>query len=188
MKRGGIRWFKLNRALHRDIGYFCVGLTIVFAVSGIAVNHIHDWNPNYQVELKTVTLPAQPWRQLSDEQRVQQMLLVADTELPIKTSYWSSPTEFKLFLQDGSNMVLDVERHQLQLEFIQPRYLLRAFNKLHLNEGHRAWVIFSDLYAAMLLFLSLSALFMVKGKHSPWRQRSLLLIAGIALPTVFVLL
>src|SRR5882724_7953122 len=35
------------RALHRDIGYFAVGLTIVYAISGLAVNHLKDWDPNF---------------------------------------------------------------------------------------------------------------------------------------------
>ena len=30
------------RAVHRDAGYFGVGLTLVYALSGLAVNHIAD--------------------------------------------------------------------------------------------------------------------------------------------------
>ncbi len=41
---------KLNRITHRDIGYLIAGLTIIYAVSGIALNHKHDWNPNYIIE------------------------------------------------------------------------------------------------------------------------------------------
>ena len=37
---GGRRnWRKLNNALHRDVGFLIVGLTIVYGVSGLAVNH-----------------------------------------------------------------------------------------------------------------------------------------------------
>ena len=45
-----MNWRKWNNILHRDIGYLCVGLTIIFAVSGIAVNHVENWNPNYKIE------------------------------------------------------------------------------------------------------------------------------------------
>ena len=38
---------KLNRVSHRDIGYLIAGLTIIYALSGIALNHKNDWNPNY---------------------------------------------------------------------------------------------------------------------------------------------
>ena len=33
--------------MHRDLGYLAVGLTVVYALSGLAVNHIADWDPNF---------------------------------------------------------------------------------------------------------------------------------------------
>src|SRR5688572_31795033 len=50
----GFRRFKLRpwlRALHRDLGYLAVGLTVMYALSGLAVNHIADWDPSFvQIE------------------------------------------------------------------------------------------------------------------------------------------
>jgi hypothetical protein len=40
-----IKWRKGNRLIHRDRGYLCAGLTVVYAVSGVAVNHLRDWTP-----------------------------------------------------------------------------------------------------------------------------------------------
>ena len=36
-------WRPWIRAIHRDAGYVVVGLTFIYALSGIAVNHITDW-------------------------------------------------------------------------------------------------------------------------------------------------
>ncbi len=33
----------INNALHRYLGYFFFGMTVVYAFSGLALNHIHDW-------------------------------------------------------------------------------------------------------------------------------------------------
>ena len=44
---------KLNRVTHRDIGYLIAGLTIIYAISGIALNHKNNWNPNYIFENRT---------------------------------------------------------------------------------------------------------------------------------------
>ena len=41
-------WRPWLRAMHRDIGYVAVGLTFVYAGSGLAVNHIGEWDPNFQ--------------------------------------------------------------------------------------------------------------------------------------------
>ena len=43
---------KWSRILHRDIGYFFIGTTLIYGLSGIALNHMNDWNPNYKVEIE----------------------------------------------------------------------------------------------------------------------------------------
>ena len=40
---------KVCRWLHRELGFFAVGLTLVYAISGIAVNHVHHWDPEPRV-------------------------------------------------------------------------------------------------------------------------------------------
>ena len=42
-KKRKARWRPWLRAVHRDVGYVAVGLTFVYALSGLAVNHITDW-------------------------------------------------------------------------------------------------------------------------------------------------
>ena len=46
-RRGRFPWRPWLRAIHRDVGYLAVGLTFVYALSGLAVNHIADWDPNF---------------------------------------------------------------------------------------------------------------------------------------------
>ena len=46
---------KWSRILHRDIGFFFIGTTLIYAISGIALNHMADWNPNYSVEVDNFT-------------------------------------------------------------------------------------------------------------------------------------
>lgn len=188
MSSSSFSWFKFNRTLHRDVGYFCVGLTIIFAISGIAVNHIHDWNPNYDIKRTVKMLEPNQWHTLDDAVLNAQLVRQANISQPVKSGYWSSPQEYKVFLKDGANLTLNSANSELIIEQITPRYVLKAFNKLHLNEAHKAWVFFSDIYAALLLFLACSSLFMVKGRNSPWRKKSVWLISGIILPIIFILI
>lgn len=188
MSNTKVNWFRLNRSLHRDIGYFCIGMTLIFAISGIAVNHNDDWNPDYSVEQTQLQLTPRNWLALSDTELSQLLVAKMPDAADIKATHWSNPNEFKVFLKDASNLTLNLTRHSLQLERISKRPLLNEFNRLHLNESHKAWVLFSDLYAGMLIFLAISALFMVRGKHSPWRKRSVLVLAGILLPAGFILI
>jgi hypothetical protein len=48
-------WRRVNNVLHRDLGYLLVGLTLVYAVSGVAVNHVGDFNPSYSTVSDDVT-------------------------------------------------------------------------------------------------------------------------------------
>ena len=57
------KWRKWNRAVHRDFGYFFLGMTIIYALSGIAINHLKDWNPNYKItaeEIQVDPFPGKP--------------------------------------------------------------------------------------------------------------------------------
>src|SRR5262245_48586116 len=51
-------WRPLLRGLHRDAGYLVVGFTLVYAVSGLAVNHIADWDPNFRSYRSVRQVPA----------------------------------------------------------------------------------------------------------------------------------
>ena len=47
------RWRAWLRAIHRDVGYLAVGFTIIYAVSGIAINHRGDsFNPDQSTSIE----------------------------------------------------------------------------------------------------------------------------------------
>lgn len=45
------RW---SRTLHRDLSYFFAGMVLIYALSGIAMNHRDTFNPNYSVSQRRV--------------------------------------------------------------------------------------------------------------------------------------
>lgn len=182
-----INWYKLNRSLHRDVGYFCIGLVIIFSISGIAVNHKDDWNPNYRVEQRIISTTNQNWPLNNDAQLILELMKTTQLNEKVKTAYWATPVQFKVFFNNGSNLLLNLQEQQITHEIITPRHVFQAFNRLHLNETKASWIIFSDIFAILLLFLAISGLFMIKGKHSPWGVKFLWVISGIALPAFYIL-
>ena len=59
---------KLIRDLHRDFGYFYVGLIISFWFSGILMNHREHWHPEkYTVETKTFQVQLQKKKDITEE-------------------------------------------------------------------------------------------------------------------------
>ena len=58
---------------------------------------------------------------------------------------------------------------------------------LHLNIASKRWITFSDIYEGLLIFLALSALFMVKGKYSAWNlRRGWLIMLGGLIPIIYI--
>jgi hypothetical protein len=49
---------KWSRAVHRDLSFFFSGMLLIYAVSGLVMNHRDSINPHYIIERKEYTLPA----------------------------------------------------------------------------------------------------------------------------------
>ena len=48
------KWRKWNKAIHRDFGYFFFGMTLIYAISGIALNHLDDWDPKFVINTREI--------------------------------------------------------------------------------------------------------------------------------------
>jgi uncharacterized protein len=178
------RWRGWLRAIHRDIGYLAVGLTVVYALSGLAINHIQDWDPNftsYSRESKIDPIPAD----VPDAEafaRVQQAL-----GLGAPRDTYRAGDELRL-TYDGREIVVYGDSGQVTDQGQSPRFFLRAANWLHYNRGKRAWTYIADAYAVLLLYLAISGLFMIKGKLGlKWRGLALVTL-GAAVPIGYVVL
>ncbi|MGC4088360.1 MAG: PepSY-associated TM helix domain-containing protein [Polyangiaceae bacterium] len=173
------------RALHRDIGYLAVGFTFIYALSGLAVNHIADWDPNFHQVART--------HQLStpldgDDEPVSKRVLdaLAIRETP-RELYRASDSRLEIVL-DKRTLHVDTKRALVEEEGQEPRFFLRAANYLHLNRGKKAWTLVADTYAVFLLFLASSGLFMIPGRKGLMGRGAVLAALGALVPAIYVLL
>jgi len=180
---GRIKWRKWNNILHRDIGYLAVGLTIIFAISGIAVNHIQDWNPSYSIEYKNIEIA--PVMSVTRKESVRKVLEAMDiTERPT-SSFRPSEEELNIFF-DKKTIEINLRTGKGRMEYVKERALLHDMNFLHLNHAKKWWTWFSDLYAVALLFLAISGLFVLKGRNGLRGRGKWLTGIGFLLPLFFL--
>lgn len=194
--RFAVVWRRGLRVLHRDAGYLAVGLTFVYALSGLAVNHIEDWDPNFVAiqrafQLPTAELPSirpSPGDSNSTANAAQRVLrlLGRGKELPLD-AYATDAEHFDITLQK-STLYVDLSDGTVREEGQKPRLLLRVANWLHLNRGKKAWTLIADGYAVFLLFLATSGLFMLPGRKGLWGRGGLLAVAGASIPILYVVL
>lgn len=191
----GRKWRRWNAAVHRDLGYLCAGLTLVYAVSGVAVNHRADWNPNYAqqaetVRLERVDLSAPTAPDFVDEvlaDFVDEVLAELGLAGRVRGTFRPDPGSLQIFLETGT-VTVDLGTGQATLDAVRPRPVLRQANFLHLNEGKKLWTWMADLYAVALALLAVTGLFVLRGRNGITGRGAWLTAAGVAVPVVFLLL
>jgi hypothetical protein len=182
--RKRIQWRALLRAVHRDVGYTAVGLTFVYAVSGLAVNHVASWDPNF-VNTTTTHELGGPVPDDDDAARAQVLAKLGIVETPREV--YREGDELEILFEHRTLHVTAATGHVVD-EGQKPRFFVRAANWLHLNRGKKAWTYFADSYAVGLLFLATSGLFMIAGKKGLLGRGVFFVAAGIAIPLVYLAL
>lgn len=175
------RWRAWLRAVHRDVGYLAVGLTIIYAVSGLAINHIEDWDPNFKTYEKSYTIePIDP--ALDDDAAVAVALERLKVQGTPRSTYRAGDEVHLDF--DSKRFV--VIGDQVTEQGRSSRFFFRVANWLHYNRGKKAWTYVADVYAVLLLYLACSGLFMLKGKLGLRWRGALLVGLGAAVPIGYV--
>ena len=99
-----MEWRRWNSILHRDIGFLCIGLTLAYAISGVAVNHISQWNPSYRVE-RFETNIGQVVGNPTDAGTIRTILARLDEKGKLESSYRPDPNRLQLFVEGRSIMI-----------------------------------------------------------------------------------
>lgn len=178
------RWRGWLRAVHRDLGYLAVGLTFIYALSGLAINHLQDWDPNFTSfsrERKIDPIPAE----VPDGEAVARVQKALGLGAP--RDVYRAGDELHL-TYDGRQIVVYGDSGQVSDQGQSPRFFLRVANWLHYNRGKKAWTYIADAYAVMLLYLAISGLFMIKGKLGLRWRGTVLVGLGAAVPIAYVVL
>jgi len=178
---------KWSRILHRDFGYFFFGATIIYSLSGIALNHIKDWNPNYSVSRKEFNTKINLEKSVNIKENILKLLDQVANRNDYKSHYYPSTEEIKIFLNGGSSVYVDLETGEGIAEFLKRRPVFYQVNYLHYNP--RAWwTWFSDIFAAALILLSFTGIILIKGKNGITGRGAWLTTLGILIPILFLLL
>jgi hypothetical protein len=182
--RKRIQWRALLRAVHRDVGYTAVGLTFVYAVSGLAVNHVAAWDPNF---VNTTSVHELGGAVPDDDEAAKAMVLAKLGIDGAPREVYREGDELEILFEHRTLHVTTATGHVVDEEQ-KPRFFVRAANWLHLNRGKKAWTWFADSYAVGLLFLATSGLFMIAGKKGLFGRGVFFVAAGIAIPLVYLAL
>ncbi|MCP4550040.1 MAG: hypothetical protein GY835_26575 [bacterium] len=170
------------RWLHRELGFLAVGLTIVYAISGIAVNHKHDWNPNYLVAESRVTIPAVGAGQ-DAEAKVLTHLGITQPDRMMRIS----PEALRV-IADKTIYDVNLRTGEVEQRDFSERPFFFQVNQLHLNLVEHGYTIVSDIFAGILVILAISGIFLTRGRRGLIGRGGVLMLLGIVLPIVYIIL
>jgi hypothetical protein len=180
-----MNWRKWNYLLHRDIGFVCVGLTLLYALSGVAVNHVRDWNPNYRIERSSAQIGAIQAAGVVSDTTVHSIMQRLGEKKYAESFFQPDPENVWIYV-DGRVIKTHLPSGTVERETFERRPFWYPLNFLHLNHAKGGWTWMADLYAVALAFLAISGLLMLRKKTM--RRGIILTGAGIVIPIVFLLI
>ncbi|MCC7473941.1 MAG: PepSY-associated TM helix domain-containing protein [Pirellulales bacterium] len=177
------RWLLV---LHRDLGYFFTGITVLYAISGLAVNHARDWNPSYITERKDVRLDLPNDQAEISAARVRTCLDPLGEAGNYRSHSFPSSKKIKIYLTEG-DILANLEDGTGVLETCRRRPLLHHFNMLHLNPV-KWWRAFSDCFAVGLLVIAITGMCIPRGRQGLVGRGKWLVGSGMLIPLAAMML
>lgn len=174
------RW---SRTLHRDLGYFLTAFVIAYCLSGIALNHADEWNPDFRLEKREVPLD-RVYREDEVGEQLARALGAAVGESQPRVIDVPAAGEVKIYY-DRASMHLYLDERRAVYERLERRPLFYQVNVLHRNTL-KAWRWAADVFSVLLILVNLTGLLILKGRYG-LTARGIWFIGAGALPPIVAL-
>lgn len=173
----------LNNAAHRDFGYFFSSLIVIYCLSGLALNHIDDWNPDFIITRDSVAVDGKYTKaEISRDVILQFSKAVGQNDYKV----FDFPTndQVKIYYDDASFHVNFVTGKGVY-ENVSRRAVFYESNVIHRNDV-KGWKWAADVFAIMLIAINITGLFVLKGKYGITGRGKWLVAAGTIPPIVAI--
>ena len=174
------------RNLHRDLGYFYIGLIISFAFSGILMNHREYWHPEkYTVENKAIAVKLPPEEEIS-EKYAEELGKKLGIDDKIRRHNVKKGT-FKISFEKH-DVEIDMETGKGEIVSFVKTPIISQTMKLHKSTSNW-WIYYSDIFGIFLILIAITGTLMVThGKNTFKRRGWKLAVAGIIFPILVLII
>jgi len=170
------KWRTYNLTIHRDFGYFISSLTIVYCISGLALNHVDDWDPDfiiYKQEVKVAPRSADSYVLSKEDVAALDAMVGEDRH---KTYDYPTADQVKVYYNDGS-LHLNLATGMGRYESLRRRPIFYESNVLHRNSA-TGWRWAADVFAILLIIVNVTGLFVLRGRYGLTGRGKWLVAAG----------
>ena len=178
---------KINfRNLHRDLGYFYIGLIVSFAFSGLMMNHREMWHPEkYTTETKAIEVKLPEESKITEEftKNLGKQLGIDDK----MRRQMVREGKFRISFENN-DVEIDTKTGKGEIVTFKKTPIISQSMNLHKNTSN-FWIYYSDIFALSLITIALTGTIMVKAGKFSWKQRGWkLAVAGVIFPLLFLIL
>ncbi|MBP6048551.1 MAG: PepSY-associated TM helix domain-containing protein [Chitinophagales bacterium] len=166
---------RLNLATHRDLGYFFSSMILVYCISGIALNHVDDWNPDFVIHKKTIAIDKTYLVQEINDAKIREFSKqIGEGEHKV----YDFPTndQVKIYYENSTLHVYLANKEALY-EQVSKRPMFYQANVIHRN-SLKGWKWASDIFAVLLIVINITGLFILRGRHGISGRGKWLIAAG----------
>ena len=172
------------RNLHRDLGYFYIGLIISFAFSGILMNHREHWHPEkYTIETKAIKINL-PSEDKINETFVDSLGKTLGIDDKIRRHNVKKGTLKISF--EKNDVEIDMKTGEGEITtFIKTPIISQAM-KLHKITSNW-WIYYSDIFGLSLITIAITGAIMIQvGKNTFGKRGWKLALAGLIVPLLIL--
>lgn len=175
------------RAIHRDLGYFYVGLIISFAFSGLLMNHRSSWHPEkYTLASELIEVHLENKGRELEESELKNLIKTLQIEDTFKRQLVRKG-ELRLAFQN-TEVTIDSKTGKGEiLRFIKTPIISQMMG-LHKNTSNW-WIYYSDIFGISLIIIAVTGTLLVTHGKNTFKKRGWkLALAGLLFPLLFLLL
>lgn len=170
------------RNLHRDLGYFYIGLIISFALSGILMNHRDQFHvEKYNVETKNIKVKLPKKEAITEDfaKNIIKQFDVADTYRKHKIKGKTLRISFK-----NTDVEVDINTGKGELTTYNKTPIISQMMKLHKSTSNW-WIYYGDIFGLSLITIAITGAIMIPaGKFSFKNRGWKLALAGVIIPLI----
>ncbi|WP_282788117.1 PepSY-associated TM helix domain-containing protein [Flavobacterium croceum] len=173
------------RNLHRDLGYFYVGLIISFAFSGILMNHREHWHPEkYSVQTKAISVNIPKDAEITEKyaEELGKQLGIDDKFRRHKVK----ENELKISFEKN-DVEIDLKTGKGEVVTFVKTPIISQTMKLHKNTSNW-WIYYSDIFGLSLITIALTGVIMIPAGKFTFKKRGWkLALAGLIIPLLILI-
>lgn len=175
-----------KRIIHRDLGYFYVGLIISFAVSGIMMNHRNQWHPEkYVIEKSSFQITPLNESQINDS-LVQELVKANGINDKFRRQSVKKG-ELRISLEK-TDIDIDLKTGNAEVTSFINTPVISQLMRLHKNTSDW-WIYYGDIFGISLIVIALTGTtLLAKSKNSFRRRGWKLALAGVVFPLLVLFL